>query len=164
MAFRVVTYREVFKIQWYNLSMPTKPQAKDYEVLEHTADVGIVAYGKDLKQTFTNAARGMFSLVTSLNKVRAITSHEISVSANNKENLLVEWLNELIFLFDTEHFISKRFKITDLDETKLKAIVYGEKTDLSRHKINIGIKATTYHMLEIKQTDKGYEARVIFDI
>jgi len=143
--------------------MPTKPLAKDFKILEHTADVGIIAYGTDLKQAFANAARGMFSLITELKDIREVLQREVSVSATDKENLLVEWLNELIYLFDTENILGKRFEISELDNTHLKTTVFGEKVDRSRHQIKIGIKATTYHMLEIKHDD-GYQVRVIFDI
>ncbi len=143
--------------------MPAKPIAKDFKILDHTADVGIIAYGVDLKQAFANAARGMFSLITELKNVRGVLRREVSVSATDMESLLVEWLNELIYLFDTENFLGKRFEINELDSTHLKAIVYGEKVDRTRHHIKIGIKATTYHMLEIKHNG-SYQARVIFDI
>ncbi len=144
--------------------MPRKPGTKDFEILEHTADVGILAYGKDLKQTFANAAKGMFSLITDSKKVRTSSTREVTLTAIDRENLLVEWLNELVYLFDTEGFLSKKFDILELDDNHIKAIVSGEKTDPTRHKIRIGIKATTYHMLEIKQTENGLTARVIFDI
>ncbi len=144
--------------------MPIKPRTKDFEILEHTADIGILAYGNDLKQTFANSAKGMLSLITDLKRVRAAATREVNLTADGIENLLVEWLNELIFLFDSDNFLGKKFEITELDNTHLKAIVSGEQTDLTRHKIKLGIKAATYHMLEIKQTGNGFTARVIFDI
>jgi SHS2 domain-containing protein len=143
--------------------MPVKPEFTDFKVIDHTADVGILAYGKDLKQAFANAARGMFSLITELKTVRGVLQREIAVNAANQESLLVAWLNELIYLFDTDNFLGKRFEITELDNTHLKAEVYGEKVDRSRHHLKIGIKATTYHMLQIKQNN-GYQIQVLFDI
>ena len=143
--------------------MPVKPEFIDFKILDHTADVGIIAYGTDLKQAFTNAARGMFSLITELKNIREVLQREIAVNATDQESLLVTWLNELIYLFDTENFLGKRFEITKLDNTHLKAKVYGEKVDRSRHHLKIGIKATTYHMLQIKH-DNGYQIQVLFDI
>ena len=143
--------------------MPVKSGLIDFKVLDHTADVGIIAYGVDLKQAFANAARGMFSLITELKNVRELLQEEITVTAADAESLLVVWLNELIYLFDTENFLGKNFKITELDDTHLKARLYGEKVDRSRHHLKMGIKATTYHMLQIKH-NKGYQVRVIFDI
>ncbi len=143
--------------------MSVKPVAQDYKILEHTADVGITAYGTDLQQAFANAARGMFSLIIDAKTVREVLQRKIEVKATGAENLLVNWLNELIYLFDTENLLVKRIKINELDDTHLKAIVYGEKADRNRHHLKTGIKATTYHMLEIKR-NKDYQVRVIFDI
>jgi SHS2 domain-containing protein len=143
--------------------MPVKPEFTDFKVLDHTADVGIIAYGTDLKQAFANAARGMFSLITELKNVRDVLQREVAVNAADRESLLVTWLNELIYLFDTDNFLGKRFEINELDNTHLKAEVYGEKVDRSRHHLKIGIKATTYHMLQIKQNN-GYQIQVLFDI
>jgi len=141
----------------------TKSKARNFRILNHTADTGIIAYGVDLKQAFANAAKGMFSLITDLRKVSERTSKNISVTAADREALLVAWLNELVYFFDTEQMLFKRFDITEMTDTIIKARVYGEKADLARHPMKIGIKSTTYHMLQVSQND-GYQARVIFDI
>ena len=76
---------------------------------------------------------------------------------------MVEWLNELIYRFDTENIIFKRFDITELDNTRLKARSYGEKVDNSRHELRTGVKAATYHLLKVDKDD-GYKVQVILDI
>ena len=134
-----------------------------FEVIDHTADVGIVAYGKDLKEAFANAAFGMFSLIADLEKVRGSISREIDVQSTDQEALLVDWLNELLYLFDVEHIIFKRFEITALSQKKLKAKVYGEKIDTSRHQLKTAVKAATYHMLKIEK-NKGVRVQLILDI
>ena len=134
-----------------------------FEVIDHTADVGIVAYGKDLKEAFANAAFGMFSLIANLEKVRGSISREIDVQSTDQEALLVDWLNELLYLFDVEHIIFKRFEITALSQKKLKAKVYGEKIDTSRHQLKTAVKAATYHMLKIEK-NKGVRVQLILDI
>jgi len=134
-----------------------------FEVIDHTADVGIVAYGKDLKEAFANAAFGMFSLIADLKKVRGSISREIDVQSTDQEALLVDWLNELLYLFDVEHIIFKRFEITALSQKKLKAKVYGEKIDTSRHQLKTAVKAATYHMLKIEK-NKGVRVQLILDI
>ena len=136
---------------------------KDFEIVNHTADVGIAAYGVNMKQAFTNAAKGLFSLITELDDIEEVLHRDIEVTATDKESLLVEWLNELIYLFDTENIIFKRFDITELNNTRLKARSYGEKVDRSRHKLKTGVKATTYHMLKVDKGD-GCKVQVIFDI
>ena len=136
---------------------------KDFEIVNHTADVGVIAYGADIKQAFANAARALFSLITELDDVQEVLCRDIEVTATDKESLLVEWLNELIYLFDTENIIFKRFDITELNNTRLRAKNYGEKVDSARHKLKTGVKAATYHMLKVDKDD-GYKVQVIFDI
>ena len=136
---------------------------KDFEILNHTADVGIIAYGADMKQAFANAARGLFSLITELDDVDEVLHRDIELTAADEESLLVDWLNELIYRFDTERMVFKRFDITRLNSTRLKARVYGERVDKSKHRLKVGVKATTYHMLKIDKGD-GYRVQVLFDI
>ena len=136
---------------------------RDFEIIEHTADVGIRAYGTSIKEAFVNAARGLFSLITELDDVKEVEHRDIEMTAPDQESLLVQWLNELIYLFDVENIIFKSFEIIQLSNVELKARAYGEKVDTSRHRLKTGVKAATYHMLSI---DKHKECRVevLFDI
>ncbi len=136
---------------------------KDFEIVNHTADVGIIAYGADIKQAFANAARALFSLITELDDVAEVLHRDIELIALDQEGLLVEWLNELIYLFDVENIIFRRFEITELNNTQLKARSYGEKVDSSKHKLKTGVKAATYHMLKVNKGD-GCKVQVLFDI
>ena len=136
---------------------------KDFEILNHTADVGIIAYGADLPQAFANAARGLFSLMVELDEVEERLQREIKLTASDPDDLLVEWLNELVYQFDTEGIIFKRFDVLELNNSHLKARGYGEKADSAKHKLKIGVKAATYHMLKIEKNG-GYRVQVIFDI
>ncbi len=136
---------------------------KDFEIIDHTADVGIVAYGADMSQAFANAARALFSLITELDDVAEVLYRDVELTAPDEEGLLVEWLNELIYLFDTENIIFKRFDIIELNHTQLKARSYGEKVDKSKHKLKTGVKAATYHMLRVDRDDVC-QVQVLFDI
>jgi len=136
---------------------------KDFEILEHTADIGIIAYGADMRQAFANAARALFSLITELDDVEEVLHQDIVVNAGDREGLLVGWLNELVYRFDTENTLFKRFDITQLDDTHLKARAYGEKADRSKHRLKTGVKAATYHMLRVDKNN-GFRVQVIFDI
>ena len=138
-------------------------KGKDFEIVNHTADVGIIAYGADIKQAFANAARALFSLITELDEVAEVLHRDIELIAPDEESLLVEWLNELIYLFDAEHIIFKRFDITELNNTQLKARSYGEKVNSLKHKLKTGVKAATYHMLKVDKGD-GCKVQVLFDI
>ncbi len=136
---------------------------KGFEIINHTADVGIIAYGASPSETFANAARALFSLITELDNVEEVLQRDIELAAPDQASLLVAWLNELIYLFDTENVLLKRFEISKLNNTQLKARSYGEKVDKSKHKLKTGVKAATYHMLRIDKGD-GCKAQVLFDI
>ena len=136
---------------------------KDFEIVNHTADVGIIAYGADVNQAFANVARALFSLITELGDVEEVLHRDIVLTAPDQESLLFEWLNELIYLFDTENIIFKRFDITQISNTQIRARSYGEKVDSSKHKLKTGVKAATYHMLKVDK-DNGCQVQVLFDI
>ena len=134
-----------------------------FEVIDHTADVGIIAYGSDLKEAFASSAYGMFSLIADLDGVKEKVSRKVDIQSIDQEALLVDWLNELLYLFDVKHVIFKRFEITALSQNSLQARVYGEKVDTSRHQLKTGVKAATYHMLKIEK-NKEVKVQFILDI
>ncbi len=136
---------------------------EDFEIIDHTADIGIVARGADLKQAFATAAVALFSLIAELEDVSEAISRDMEVTADDRESLLVEWLNELIYLFEVENIIFKRFEVTELSDTRLKARGCGERMDASRHRLKGGVKAATYYMLKVDKDD-GYRVQVILDV
>ena len=134
-----------------------------YKIVEHTADIGIEAYGKTLEEAFENAAKGMFSIITNNGKIERKIERKIEISRDgDDEMLLVDWLSELIYLHDVEKLVFGDFKVKIND--KLVATAYGEKYDREKHGYGIEIKAVTYHMLEIKRNKKGFVIKVLFDI
>ena len=135
-----------------------------FEIIEHTADIGIVACGADAGEAFTSAARGLMSLIAEPECIMGNLSREIRVTAPDMESLLIAWLNELIYLFDTEHLLFKDFEVITGGSTHFKVRATGEKVDTKRHVIQREVKAATYHMLEVKEADSGWRVRVIFDI
>jgi SHS2 domain-containing protein len=135
---------------------------KRFELIEHTADIGLIAYGETLAGAFANAAGGLFSIIAELDAVQETESRRVEISADDIEGLLFEWLNSLIYLFDVEMLLFKRFDIIDFGEERLQAICRGEKYDPSRHHLKTGVKSATYHMLEVDREKK--QVQVIFDI
>jgi SHS2 domain-containing protein len=133
-----------------------------YRLIEHTADIGLVAYGRDLAEAFANAAYGLFSIIAELRPVREIESRTVELREKNREGLLFEWLNYLIYLFDVETILFKRFDIKEFDGHRLKATCYGEKYNPARHHLKLGVKSATYYLLEV-DTEKN-QVRVIFDV
>jgi SHS2 domain-containing protein len=137
---------------------------KQFETIDISGDAGIRAFGSDLKELFTNAGLGMYSLVTDMQDI-AETGH-ISVAARSEtlEGLFVAWLNELIFQFDTYGFVGKRISITGLTTTDVSATLSGEEFDPERHEQGLLIKAATYHRLVLEKRGDHWQAEVIFDI
>ncbi len=135
---------------------------KRFELIAHTADLGLVAYGQTVAEAFANAAYGLFSIIAELKTVKETESRRLELSEDDPEALLFEWLNRLIYLFDVDMILFKRFDITEFDGRRLKATCYGEKYDPSRHQLKLGVKSATYHMLEVDREKN--RIRVIFDV
>ena len=135
-----------------------------YEAFEHTADIGLHAYGSTLPELFTNAAAGMESLLVAPEQIETRISREVNAEGHDLVALLISWLNELIFLFDTEYLLLKQFTINSLTDTHLSATVSGEPYDATRHDLSSAIKAVTWHEASVESDDDGYKASVILDI
>jgi SHS2 domain-containing protein len=137
--------------------------AQPFVVIEHTADVGIIAYGRSLEELFANAAAGMMSFLIDPASIRLAQERTITAEADDREGLLIAWLNQLLVLLNADGFVPGRFTVRDLTETRLRAEVAGEPVDPARHHFHLDVKAATYHALEIKQNDL-WQARIIFDV
>ncbi len=133
-----------------------------FRLIEHTADMGLVAYGSTMAEAFANAAYGMFSIITDLRTVRQRESRRLEIKEDDPEGLLFEWLNRLIYFFDVDNLLFKKFDIIYLDRQRLGAVCYGERHDPSRHRLKIGVKSATYHMLKVDEAKN--QVQVIFDV
>ena len=136
---------------------------RKFEYIEHTADIGIRAFGKSLPELFENAALGMAHVFAEPGKATKDETYTVEVEAKDLEELLVNWLNEILYRFNKNKIIPASAKIEHIDNNRLKGTVNGEKYDSSRHNLKREIKSTTYHMLKIKKKD-FWEATVIFDV
>jgi len=132
-----------------------------FEELDHTADVGIRAYGATLEELFENAAAGMFSLIVDPESVKLRGEVEVQVTAEDLGGLMVNWLQELLFLHETQHLVFCEFDVS-IDKLDLTGRARGEAIDKRRHDLKLSLKAVTYHRLKV-DPEKGI-AEVIFDI
>ena len=137
---------------------------KTYELIDHTADIGVKAYGKNLSEAFEHAAKAMFDIITDNSEIESVGQYDIKLEAPDLEQLLVDFLSELLFLNSAKNLVFGFFKV-ELDEknNSLSARVFGEKYNISKHKIGAEIKAVTYHILEVKKK-KPYSVQVLFYI
>ena len=140
-----------------------------YEIIDHTADVGIRAFGKDINELFENTAYGMFEIIASLEDVKNELETEIEIKNDGLDNMLHDFLSELLFKYEVEKILFGKFIVKSLparpgDKKGLKGTALGEKIDLNRHRIKTEIKAVTYHQLKVKKEENHWIAEVIFDI
>lgn len=135
-----------------------------YRIIPHTADLGMEVTGKTLKDLFVQAGRAFFDLMIGLPHIRDVAEVPIGVSAPDREGLLVAWLSELLFLFETRPFVFRDFIIRRLEPTALEAVGQGEPFDPGKHRVKQVFKAVTYHQLALWEEKGGWKARVIFDL
>lgn len=139
-----------------------------YELIPHTADMGIRVRAKTLKTLFTNAASGLFDIMTDTKAVRPAKAIRVNVSSNNLDELLQGWLSALHSKWALDNELLSGFTVNSItqvkSEYKLSGLVQGEHYDSKRHSIKTEIKAVTFHGLEVLKTKQGYQAQVIFDV
>mgnify|MGYP006307019533 CR=1 FL=1 len=135
-----------------------------YETFEHTADVGLRVRARDMKELLELASEGMADLMLEQGGVEAGEERAISVEAGDREELLVDWLSEVLYAFEGERFAPVRAEVQTLEGNRAEGVLRGEPYDENRHEVLLNIKAVTYHDLKIEETNEGLEVRVVFDI
>jgi SHS2 domain-containing protein len=137
---------------------------KRYEFIDHTADMGVEVYGRDLRELFQNAGEALFEIICDVSEVTESIEKRVAVDGEDLEQLMVVWLGELLYLHDVERLLFKRFEVEEIGERRLVATVYGEEFKENHHTIKTEIKAVTYHQIQVRQEDGRWIARVIFDL
>jgi len=143
---------------------------KRFEILEHPADVGFLAYGESLVELFENAALAMCSLACAPEKIEERLERMVDAHAADIESLLYAWLTETLFIMDAEQIVCRRVDIEKFSEPKngmageAIGVARGEKFDRARHHAGTYIKAVTLHQFQIERTAKGFRARVFLDL
>jgi SHS2 domain-containing protein len=152
--------------------MNLKRVGKKYKIIDHLSDIGIEFCGNTLEELFESAAEGMFSIMCDLRLVKPLERRNVRITKGNIncEDLLILWLERLLYWYEVENILFSEFRVDRIDKRNhnlvLNADISGEKIDLDKHEIRVSIKAPTYHMLEVKSGNRGYNwrGRVIFDI
>ena len=137
---------------------------KRFEILDHTADIGLVIYGENLKALFGNAGEAFFHLITDLRKVRGRIERRIIIEGKSLDRLMVDWLSELLYLHDVENLLFKEFEVKSVGKGGLRAIAKGEPFQKEVHVIKTEVKAVTYHRIEVRREKGHWRAQVIFDL
>jgi SHS2 domain-containing protein len=143
-------------------------QGKQFEFLEHTADVFIAAYGATLEEAFENAALATFEVMTDTRKITQKIEDTVKVEATDEQALLYTWLEQLLISFETKGLLYSSFKIPKIDKTKdgfmFTAKTRGEPFNPEKHPQKVGIKAVTYHRMEIDRKPGKVSVKFILDI
>lgn len=137
---------------------------KRYEQFPHTSDIGIRVFGRDLKELFQNADFAMFDTMADLEGLKGGSEDKFSLKGKDYEDLLVLWLDELLYNSCTKDVLYFRFEIDELTENTIKASAFGRPAGVNRNRLKKEIKAATYSGLHIDKTDSGYKVEIIFDV
>jgi len=135
-----------------------------YEELPHTADIAIKVQGKDLGELFSNAAFGMFDIIADLDGLKTDISVDLNLKAASPEELLVSWLDELLYNFYTKSIIFKEFDIIDIAPSGLKARAIGRHIGAKKSRLKTEIKAVTYHNLNVIEKNGKFSVEIVFDV
>ena len=147
-----------------------------YETFDHTADIGIRAWGSEFSQVFEEAAKALFSVIVDLKTVSPRQKVKIELAKDSGEELFLSWLKELLFIFETKHLLLSEFKIIDLNPASsqsspglnpgycLIAEVSGEVLNNNKHALGREVKAITLHQFKLVHDQGRYLAEVILDI
>ncbi|MBI4372227.1 MAG: archease [Candidatus Omnitrophica bacterium] len=154
--------------------------SRGHETFEHTADIGIRAWGSEFSELFEEAAKALFSVIVDLKTVKPAQLIHIELSTEKKgtgntfclspffngnaEELFLKWLKELLFLSETKHMFFSQFKILDLSPGKLVAEAEGESVDAKKHIMGREVKAITRHQFKLVHQNARYLAEIILDI
>ena len=135
-----------------------------YKLINHTADLGIHVFGTDPVELFANAAFATFDMLTEIDSLKSLKTTNLRVTGDDWSDLMVNWLRELLYLWNGKELLVKKAQILALSEKELSANVELDPFDPDRHEIKIEIKAVTYHQIQVSEGPKGWEAKIIFDI
>jgi len=140
------------------------PTPLTYQIIDHTADLGIIVKGPDVKSLFIHAARAMTDLMVKGDISKEAVIKDVLVEGEDFPDLMIRWLGEILYLFDGENLIVNSIKIKSISPTKLKSILTLTSFEPEHHQVIREIKAVTYHQISVDKTKDGWQAKVIFDI
>jgi SHS2 domain-containing protein len=135
-----------------------------FEILEHTADIGVRAFGSSTAELFENAALAIQSIALDSTDVEPRQEYPLNVSGTDLESLLVNWLNEIVYYLDGPRVAMSRIRVESVTDSNVTGQGWGEPRDPKRHPPQLVVKAATYHQLSIRQENGLWTAEVYLDI
>lgn len=144
--------------------VPKTHKHRMFEILEHTADIGFRARGRTLEELFESAAEALVSIAMEVEEVEPRERYPIEAQGEDREALLVNWLNEVLYLHDGRRIAMRRFRVLEAGEGGARGEALGEPFDPARHHAKLIVKAVTYHQLRVVEDAAGWSADVYLDI
>ncbi|MDH3443708.1 MAG: archease [Deltaproteobacteria bacterium] len=137
---------------------------KNYRITARQSELAVRIVGKSQANLFVNAAVALFDVTTDGDKIEVKERMQLEVEGSDRDDLLVNWLRELLYLYQGSAFLLKEFIVQEIKDTLVKAEVGGEKLDPDRHEIKQEITAVAYHQSHMQKTGDQWIAQVIFEV
>jgi SHS2 domain-containing protein len=138
--------------------------APEFQLLEHTSDVGILARGTNREEALVAASHGLVSILADPSAFSSVEERYFSAAGPDEASQIVNWLNEILFFFDTDGIVFVEFTVDSWTPEAITGRAKGERFDVDRHELRTGVKATTYHQFESRPVADGWELRVFLDV
>jgi SHS2 domain-containing protein len=135
-----------------------------YEIIDHTADIGLHVFGNDPADLFRNAARALTDVITDCQHVATVDSIGVSVEGYDWPDLMVNWLRELLYLWSGKELLVASIVVDRINPQRINAVAGVEPFRPDRHRIRNEIKAVTYHQIDVSEGLTGWEATIILDV
>ena len=136
----------------------------EFEFLEHPSDIGVLARGATRQEALVAVSRGLVSIIVNPANLKPVEERYFKATGSDEAAQIVNWLNEILFFFDTEGMVFVEFEIDSWSSDEILGRARGERLDLDRHEFRTAVKAATYHQFESHQTPRGWEIRVFVDV
>ena len=141
-----------------------EPGERGHDTFEHTADIGIEAWGPGLEALFEEAADALTEAVLNVDTVEEGETLSVAAEGDEPEELLVAWLEEVLFAFEGQGFATARSRVDSLTDSRVEGTLFGEPFNPTRHAVSAAVKAVTYHDLRIERHNGQHRVRIVLDV
>ena len=138
--------------------------APEFQLLEHTSDIGILARGTNREEALVAASHGLVSIIADPTAFRSVEERYFSATGPDEASQIINWLNEILFFFDTDGMVFMEFTVDSWSSDEITGRAKGERFDIDRHELRTAVKAATYHQFESHPSADGWELRVFVDV
>jgi tRNA nucleotidyltransferase (CCA-adding enzyme) len=135
-----------------------------WEHFEVEADVGVRAWGPTQADAFAQVALGTLALIVPPEDVTERDHREVRAQGDSRETLLVNWVNECLYVHEIEGFVVHRVEVDSSDEGLVHGVLHGEELDRARHRLGTVVKAATSHGVAVEAREQGWQARLVVDV